>query len=137
MRDDLGRSDVTKVRACLQRQSTRYSEQKSRRILVAGTGCIENLIDRLCLDADGVTGADHDRSLLAARNRRDGGVLLKRSLSRVEIFRFVQGEQFFLIRKQNVDIVANQLKEARAMPVYTEFIRQGERHFAASGLGYF
>ena len=50
MRDDLGRSDVTKVRACLQRQSTRYSEQKSRRILVAGTGCIENLIDRLSIE---------------------------------------------------------------------------------------
>ena len=62
---------------------------------------------------------------------------MKRSQSRVEIFRFVQGEQLFLIRKQNVDIVANQLKKARTMPVYTEFIRQGERHFAASGLGYF
>ena len=76
---------MAKAGAGGQRQAARQAEQEAGRILVTGSGCIDNFQNRLCRYGNRRAFTDDDRALLATRDGGDRTFRLQSAEGRTEI----------------------------------------------------
>ena len=126
MRDHFGSRDVPKPGAIAKGQFARQSHKEPRRILIAGPCGIHNLLNRLCGNMDqGRIRAYNCRPFGPARNSRQRAILTQQRNRFVKIIGLIERQQFRLIRKHDIDMVANKMPEAIAVPIHAETVRQG------------
>src|SRR6185437_7905788 len=103
MADHLGGADRPQPQAFLQRAAANVAEQETGGELVARTGGIDDVLDRLGGDFGAFARCDRDRALLAASDDEYRNPARKLLDPRVEIDFAGQRRQFMLVGEQDVD----------------------------------
>src|SRR5690606_16459935 len=135
MGDHLGRGKAADPPAIVEVPAVRVAEQEPRGVEVAGPRRVDHPIDGRGVDDVELAVGEHDRALLAARQRRDGALPARRLEGRVEILDLPERAELDLVREQDVDMFADQLAELRPMAADAERVGEAERHLAPGLMG--
>ena len=96
--------------------------EKPRGVLVAGTGCIYHLRDRVRVNHMNFLARNDHRSFLRSGQGGNRAIFARVLQSRVEIVDFVERKDFRFIGEQNIDVAAYEFAKRVAMAVDTKRI---------------
>ncbi len=135
MRDDLSRSDAAERRAIGKAFAARETGKETRRVEIAGTGRIDEILDRAHRHLMRLLAGDDERTTAAKRDGGEPGIIAQGRDGAVEIRRLIERLRLCLIGKHDIDGArAQEIEEFLTVAVDAEAVGERDRDAAAMGV---